>query len=58
VTLNDRFHFVPHVIRFQFGLLVPMVEKDGEKGIEGRGSVRAVTCASTASSPGTCVAER
>ena len=57
MALDDRFHFVPHLVHVGFELAVPMVEEDGEKGREGRGSVRAVTRPSAASSSGTGITE-
>ena len=55
MTLDNRLHFVTRVIRVGLTLVVPMVEEDGEKGGESRGSVRAVTVPGTASSSGTVV---
>lgn len=43
MALNDRLHFVSRFIRIGFMLVVPTIEEDGEKGGEGRGSVRTVT---------------
>lgn len=39
MALDDGFHFVPCVIPVGFRLVVPVVEENGEKGGEGRGSV-------------------
>lgn len=57
VPLDDGFHFVARVIHVGIGLIVSVVEEDGEKGREGRRSVQAVAGPNAASSSGTCVTE-
>jgi len=57
MALDDRFHFVTHVIQVGLALVVPMVEEDGKKGGESCSSVRAVTVSGAISSSGASVAE-
>ena len=58
MTLDDWFHLTFCVICLGLGLVVPMIQEDGEKRGEGGDSVRTVTRSNTASSSGTSATER
>lgn len=57
MTLDDWFHLTFCVICLGLGLVVPVIQEDGQKRGEGSNSVRAVTRSNTISSSGTSAIE-